>query len=173
MTEVVPSQEELSVMNSSFVFVLAFAIGLITGLRSMTGPALVCWAAHLGWLSLGDSRLAFMESTLATYVFSAFALGELVADKLPFIPNRTSPGPLFGRIVLGALCGAAMCISADYSPAVGAILGGTGGLAGAFAGYQARRALVKRSRLPDWVVAVLEDVVAVGGGLLVVSRLVS
>ena len=102
-------------MNSSLVFLLAFGIGLVTGLRSMTGPALVCWAAHLGWLNLEDARLAFMESTVATYGFSALALGELVADKLPFIPNRTSPGPLFGRVVLGALSGAAICVAAGHS----------------------------------------------------------
>ena len=61
---------------------------------------------------------------MATYAFSAFAIGELIADKLPFIPNRTSPGPLFGRIVLGALCGATLCAAGGYSLAVGSILGG-------------------------------------------------
>jgi uncharacterized membrane protein len=157
-------------MNSSLVYLLAFGIGLVTGLRSMTGPALVCWAAHLGWLNLGGSRLAFMESTVATYGFSAAALGELIADKLPFIPNRTSPGPLFGRIVLGALSGGALCVAASYSSAVGTILGGVGGVIGAFAGYQARAVWVKTSRLPDWVIALLEDLVAVGGGFLLVSR---
>jgi len=95
-------------MNSSLVVLLALGIGLVTGLRSLTGPALVCWAAHLGWLNLEGSRLTFMESTVATYAFSTMALGELIADKLPFIPNRTSPGPLFGRVVLGALSGAHM-----------------------------------------------------------------
>lgn len=157
-------------MSSSFVFFLAFGIGVVTGLRSMTGPAVVCWAAHLGRLNLADSRLALMGSTAATYSFSAFAIGELVADKLPFIPNRTSPGPLFGRIVLGALCGAALCAAGGDSVATGAILGGVGGIAGAFAGYQARANLVKKLGCPDWVVAVLEDMVAVGGGLFLVSR---
>ena len=157
-------------MQSSLVFLLAFGIGFVTGLRSMTGPALVCWAAHLGWINLEGSRLVFMESTAATYGFSALALGELVADKLPFIPNRTSPGPLFGRVVLGALSGATLCAAAGYSLAVGAILGGAGGVVGAFAGYQARARLVKTSRLPDWVIALAEDLVAVGGGLFLVSR---
>ena len=56
---VVEAQEELSVMNSSLVVLLALGIGLVTGLRSLTGPALVCWAAHLGWLNLEGSRLTF------------------------------------------------------------------------------------------------------------------
>ena len=157
-------------MNSTLVFLLAFGIGLVTGLRSMTGPALVCWAAHLGWLDLEDSRLVLMGSTAATYAFSAFAIGELIADKLPFIPNRTSPGPLFGRIVLGALCGATLCAARGDSVAFGAVLGGVGGVVGAFAGYRVRRDLVTKLRCPDWVIAVLEDVVAVGGGLFLVSR---
>ena len=157
-------------MYSSLAYPLAFGIGLVTGLRSMTGPALVCWAAHLGWLNLEGSRLVFMESTLATYGFSALALGELVADKLSFIPNRTSPGPLFGRVILGALSGATLCVATGHSLAIGAILGGAGGAMGAFAGYQARVGLVKTSGLPDWVIALSEDLVAVGGGLFLVSR---
>jgi uncharacterized membrane protein len=157
-------------MSASLVFLLAFGIGLVTGLRSMTGPALVCWAAHLVWLNLEGSRLAFMGSTAATYAFSAAALGELIADKLPFIPNRTSPGPLFGRIVLGALSGAALCTAASASVVIGAILGGAGGLVGAFAGYQARAGLVKKSGWPALVIALLEDLIAVGGGLFLVSR---
>jgi uncharacterized membrane protein len=157
-------------MSSSIVFLLAFGIGLVTGLRSMTGPAVVCWAAHLGWINVADSRLALMGSTAATYAFSAFAIGELIADKLPFIPNRTSPGPLFGRVVLGALCGATICAASGSSVALGAILGGVGGVVGAFAGYQARKRLVEKLGCPDWVVALLEDVVAVGGGFFLVSR---
>ena len=157
-------------MNSSLVFLLAFGIGVVTGLRSMTGPALVCWAAHLGWLNLEGSRLTLMGSKTATYAFSAFAIGEIVADKLPFIPNRTSPGPLFGRIVLGALCGATLCAAGGATVAVGAILGGVGGIVGAFGGYRARRDLVAGLRCPDWCIAVIEDLIAVGAGLFLVSR---
>ena len=157
-------------MNPSLVFLLAFGIGLVTGLRSMTGPALVCWAAHLGWFNLEGSRLVFMGSTVATSSFSTLALGELVADKLPFIPNRTSAGPLFGRVVLGTLSGAALCVANRQSVVSGAMLGAAGGVAGAFAGYRARAGLVTKSHLPDLVIALLEDLVAVGGGLFLVSR---
>jgi uncharacterized membrane protein len=157
-------------MSAGLVFLLAFGIGVITGLRSLTGPALVCWAAHLGWFSLEGSRLAFMGSAAVTYVFSAMALGELVADKLPFIPSRISPGPLFARIVLGALSGATLCTAGGSSVAFGAILGGFGGVVGAFSGYHARAGLVKKAGLPDFAVALLEDIIAVGGGLFLVSR---
>jgi uncharacterized membrane protein len=101
-------------------------------------------------------------------VFTLFALGEIVADKLPFIPRRTEAGPLGVRIFFGAGCGAALCVSHAASPALGAVLGGVGGIAGAFAGYHYRRGL--SAKIPDPLLALLEDLVAVGGGLLLVSR---
>ncbi len=147
----------------------AFLIGCVCGLRSMTAPAVVAWGAHLGRLHLQGSLLAFFAHTISLVVFSVFAVGELIADKLPFIPARTQLGPLAVRIIFGALCAAALCTSAAVvSPIAGALLGAVGGVAGAFAGYTYRRRLA--SMAPDLVLALLEDLVAVGGGLLLVSR---
>jgi len=53
---------------------------------------------------------------------------------------------------------------------IGAVLGGAGGLIGAFAGYQARTRLVRALGVPDVVIALVEDAVAIGGGFLIVSR---
>jgi len=146
----------------------AFLMGGVCGLRSMTAPALVAWGAHLGWLHLQNSLLAFFAHKISLVIFSVFALGELIADKLPFIPARTQVGPLAVRVIFGALCGAALCISGAASPLVGALLGAVGGVAGAFAGYAYRRRLA--AMVPDLVLALLEDLVAVGGGLFLVSR---
>jgi uncharacterized membrane protein len=151
------------------ILLYALLIGCICGLRSMTAPAVIAWGAHLGWLHLDGSPLAFFSNKISLLVFSLFALGELTADKLPFIPARTQAGPLGVRIVFGAMCGAALCISGAASPWFGAILGGVGGVAGAFAGYHYRRSL--SGRVPDLLLALLEDLVAVGGGFLLVSHL--
>jgi hypothetical protein len=35
-------------MNSGLALFLAFSIGIVAGLRSMTAPAIVAWAVHLG-----------------------------------------------------------------------------------------------------------------------------
>jgi len=40
-----------TIMNSGFALLLVFGIGVVTGLRSMTAPAVVAWAAHLGWIN--------------------------------------------------------------------------------------------------------------------------
>jgi uncharacterized membrane protein len=151
------------------ILVYAFLLGCICGLRSMTAPAAVAWAAHLGWLHLQGSPLAFLANKISLVIFSLFALAELIADKLPFIPPRTQAGPLGVRILFAAMCGAALCFSAVASPILGAILGGLGGLAGAFAGYAYRRRF--SLTVPDLLLALIEDLVAVGGGLLLVSHL--
>jgi len=152
----------------NYVFILALGIGIVAGLRSLTAPAVVAWAAHLNWLNLHHSPLAFMGSTAAVAIFSVLAIGELVADKLPTIPKRTAPAPLIARIVTGALCGACLCLSTGQSLVAGALLGGIGGVIGAFLGYDIRRRL--NSHIKDLVVAVCEDVVAVGLALFLVSR---
>jgi uncharacterized membrane protein len=148
-------------LHTDLVFALAFGIGVVAGLRSLTAPAAVSWAAHLGWLQLQDSSLAFMGSTPAVVIFSLLASAEYVADLLPSTPRRTTPGPLIARIVMGALCGACLCASGSRPVSIGAVLGGLGGLFGAFAGYQARIGLVKALGVKDRVIALLEDAVTI------------
>ena len=157
-------------MNPSYVLFLAFLIGVIAGLRTMTAPAVVAWAANRHWLNLHSSPLAFMGSTAAVAVFTVLALGELVVDKLPSTPNRTGLPGLIGRSVLGGLSGAAVAAAVAQSIALGAVLGAAGGIAGAFAGYEVRTRLVRTLKVPDFVIALLEDAVAIAGGLLIVSR---
>jgi uncharacterized membrane protein len=157
-------------MHPSLALFLAFGIGVVAGLRSMTAPAVTAWAAHLGWIHLGGSSLAFMGSAWAVGVFTLGALGELVADQLPQTPARTKPGQLAARIVMGALCGACVARAGGDSLPLGAVLGAIGGIVGAFAGYRARVGLVGALKVPDAAIAVPEDLVAIGAALLLVSR---
>jgi uncharacterized membrane protein len=154
----------------NYIFAFAFGIGFVAGLRSLTPPAVVAWAAHLGWLNLTNSPLAFMGSIVAVIIFSLLALFELFADLQPSTPKRTAPVPLVARIVTGALCGACLCAAAHQSLIVGAILGGVGGVIGAFAGYEIRRRLVAALNIKDTFIALLEDLVAIGLACLFVTR---
>jgi uncharacterized membrane protein len=117
---------------------LALVVGIVSGLRSMTPPAVVAWAAHFGWLRLGT-------------------------------PARTGSGPFGARIVSGGFAGAALAVGLGSPLALGAIAGGLGGVAGTLGGYRARTGLVRVLRVPDFPVALLEDIVAVGTALLVVA----
>jgi uncharacterized membrane protein len=157
-------------MSNSFVLFLAFAIGVVSGMRSLTAPAVAAWAAHRNWLNLAGSRIAFMGSTAAVAIFTVLALLELITDKLPSTPSRTKRLGLSARFILGALSGACVAVSAGLSITSGAILGAAGGIAGAFAGYQWRTGLVNALKVPDFAIALLEDAIAIGAGLLILTR---
>jgi uncharacterized membrane protein len=146
-------------------------LGCLTGLRSLTPPAVVCWAAYLGWLNLAGTKLAFMDRPITLVVLTLFAVVELIADKLPNTPARTAPPGLIARVVLGCLCGAALATSEGGKLPAPAIVAVAGALVGTFAGYKTRHALVFRAHLPDFAVAIAEDVLAVAGSLLIVSHI--
>jgi uncharacterized membrane protein len=154
----------------NYVFVFALGIGFAAGLRSLTPPAVVAWVAHLGWLNLSNSPLAFMGSTIALVIFSLLAVGELIADLLPSTPKRTAPVGLTARILMGGLCGASVCAAGNQSLIIGAILGGVGGVIGAFTGYEIRRKLVAALNVKDIFVALVEDLVTIGLASFFVSR---
>jgi uncharacterized membrane protein len=154
----------------NYVFVLAIGIGIVAGLRSLLAPAVVTWAAHLGWLNLHGSPLAFMGSTIAVAIFSLLAIGELVGDKLPKTPKRTALAPLLARILMGGLCGACLCAAAGESLFAGALLGGIGSVIGAFVGYETRSRLVNTLHIKDLFVAICEDLIAIALACFLVSR---
>jgi len=95
-------------------------------------------------------------------MFTLLALMERVADTLPTAPSRTAPPGVTARIVMGG--------AGAERTEIGALVGVVGTLAGCVGGYQVRTRLVTAFRAPDFVIAVLEDLVAIGGSLWVVSR---
>jgi uncharacterized membrane protein len=153
-------------MEIMSVFALAFLMGVIAGLRSFAAPAAVSWAARLGWLQVESTWLAFLGFQFTPYIITVLAIGELIADKLPKTPSRKAPGPFGFRIVSGALCGAAL----GAGSLGGAIAGALGAVAGTLGGYEFRMRLVKATGGRDFPIALLEDLIAVGGAVLIVSR---
>ena len=141
-------------------------LGLATGLRSMTWIAIVCWFAYRGDLSLVDTWGGWTGHLVTVAIFALLAVAELICDKLPWIPNRTAPGPLTVRLLLGGLVGALAATGLDGSVCEGILLGVIGVLLGAFGGYQMRKELVQRQGWEDWHVAVVEDFIAVVGSIL-------
>jgi|HubBroStandDraft_2_1064218.scaffolds.fasta_scaffold203387_2 uncharacterized membrane protein len=164
------SEEAVGLMNHQHVLLFVFLIGVVTGLRSLTGPAVTSWAAHLGWLSLIGTPMHFMASIITVTIFTLLAVVELVADQLPSTPARTAPVGLSARVVMGGLCGATVGVAGGESIALGIVVGILGAIVGTYGGYFARTRSVKALGVPDVVIAVIEDIVAVGGGLLALSR---
>src|ERR1035441_3728957 len=92
--------------EASMAILCALILGFVAGLRSMLAPAAISWAAGSGILNVDRTPLAFMGYRYTPIIFTVLALGELIADKLPFTPSRKSPPPFIARIVSGALTGA-------------------------------------------------------------------
>lgn len=155
----------------AWLLFLCFLLGFVTGLRSLTAPAVVCWAARLGWLHFAGTKLAFIDRPTTLIIFTLLALAELIADKLPNAPARTDLPGLITRIVFGGLCGVSLATSAGGNVLVAASVGAIGAVVGMFIGYRIRRDLVVQAHLPDFGVALAEDLIGIGGSLLIVSHL--
>lgn len=150
------------------LFVCAFLIGLVAGLRSMLAPAVVSWAARLGWISIAGTPLAFMGFKYTPIILTVLAIGELIADKLPMTPSRKAPPGFGARIVSGALVGATLGAAAQ-SLTIGLILGILGAVCGTLGGsaVRAKLAAILRRDLPA---ALIEDVIAIAIAVFAVSR---
>ncbi len=133
-------------------------LGVVTGMRTMTGIAVVCWAAWLAWLP--ERGWAIWTTYLVSaIVFTAFALGEYFGDTLPNTPNRNAPGPAAARLVFGAIVGA-LAAAAILQPVAGGVLAGVVGAAiGTWGGY-ALRARGARWAGRDLPVALAESALA-------------
>lgn len=148
----------------------ALLIGVIAGLRALTAPAIVSWAAALGWFALSQTPLAFMGFRWTPWIFSLLALLELVTDQLPSTPSRKVPPQFGARVVMGALAGGTLGASGGQL-VLGLAAGVIGAVIGTFGGAAARRRLALRFA-QDRPAAIIEDVVAIGGALLIVGCLV-
>lgn len=149
----------------------AALFGVVAGLRSQTPGALLA----LGWdgapRRAGWRTWPVLRAKWGRVALVASGVGETIADKLPQTPSRLKPGPLGGRIAFGALAGAALASGGSRDRLVlGGAAGAVGAIAGTYSGYYARTSLGTRTGLPDPIVAVGGDALAIGLGLVALRR---
>ena len=154
-------------VKRSYSTVLAVGIGVVAGLRAMTAPAVLAWAVGHKRVRLGSSPFVTILSGTASKRIADFAVSEFIAEKLPFTPSRLNAVPFATRIVSGAICGATIYGVVERPLTQGAVLGGLGAIAGAVAGYHTRKRLSRD--MPDLAAALLEDALAIGGGILITA----
>ncbi len=147
------------------VLLLALLLGIVAGLRTMTAPAAVSWAAYLGRLDLSATWLAFMGNIWATGILTLLALGEFVTDQLPSTPSRKVPLQFGARIVSAGFSG--LAIGLAYEMAIGDLIAGiVGAVIGTLGGSEFRARLAKAFG-KDPPAAFIEDVVAIVGAILI------
>jgi len=139
---------------------LAFLMGVVTGLRSLTAPAAVSWGVRLGWV---HAELPLLGGFWTSWVLTALAVGELIADQLPSTPSRKAPIGFGARLAMGALCGMAL------AAVPGLIAGVVGAVVGTLGGYEFRARLAKAIG-KDLPAALIEDAIAIGAAFLIVAH---
>lgn len=155
-------------MRNTYLKVVGF--GAIAGIRCMSAPAFV--SGHLADTTANTSAswvLRMMSSSNAALAFRVAAAGEIIADKLPIMPDRISPGPLTARIISGAICGSSICESEGKRTYIGALSGALAAIGSAFAFYRLRRRLTESDIAPDVVVALAEDAIVLAAGDVILN----
>jgi uncharacterized membrane protein len=99
------------------------------------------------------------------WILSALAIVELISDQLPSTPSRKVPQQFGARVIMGALAGASIG-AAGGQLVIGSIAGIVGAAIGTYGGA-AGRAKLAAAFGKDLPAALIEDVVAIGGALLI------
>lgn len=143
-------------MDTGSLLLRSAALGTASGLRSQMG------LAALALLRPATGRAG---TPVARGAIGLAAAGELVADKLPMTPSRTAPGPLFGRLVCGAMAAGTLArrASGPLLPAVA--VGAVTAVLGAKLSHDARAHMAERVGA-DLPVALGEDALAAGLALV-------
>ncbi len=149
------------------VLVLAGLLGAVAGLRALTAPAVVAWAAMLHWINLDGTWVQWLGHPIIVAVLTVVAIAEMVTDQLPKTPSRTVPLQFITRLITGGFAGAALATAWGY-PWGGLGAGLIGAAAGTIIGFELRRRLSDKEGI-DLPVALTEDVVAVLGGFAIAA----
>jgi uncharacterized membrane protein len=133
---------------------LAFLLGVVSGVRTFTAPAVLWIMRHGG---------------LWSYVLGAAAVFEYCYDVHPKAPPRTCTSNIVLRLFSGAFVGWWAAVATGISPASGMIAGGIGAIAGAYVSSWVRgRAIATIGTVPS---GLLEDIVAIAAAVAIVARL--
>ncbi|MDR6787477.1 putative membrane protein [Sphingomonas sp. BE138] len=130
-------------------------MGAVAGARAMTPLA-----------ALAATRGAAGKRAPLTAGSLVLAAGELAGDKMKRAPDRTVPAGLAGRLVSGAVAGAAC--AAPGRRASGALLGAGAAVAASHLTLALRRKAERR--WGQTASGLIEDGVAVGSALLLARR---
>lgn len=155
-------------MTHVLIVLLALLIGVVAGLRSLTAPAVVAWAAFLGWINVNLTWASWMANVVTVVILTILAIAELVTDKLPKTPPRTAPPSFGARLVMGGFAGAVIGAGPHWTfTSLGA--GVIGAVLGTLGGYQVRKRLVAARGGQDLPIALLEDAIAILGGFAILA----
>lgn len=129
-------------------------LGAATGMRSQMGMTVVLVGAERDRLPGYFRRSSVVRSSVVALA------GELFADKTAKVMDRLRPGPLVARFGLGAASAALLAHSRGRPVLLPAAIAGASALVAAKVAHDVRGAMARQ--VPDYMVAVAEDLVSLG-----------
>jgi uncharacterized membrane protein len=147
----------------------ASILGVMSGMRAASGVATLSRHAVIQPDGFAKTVFKLLASPGLSKLITLGQIGEMAVDKLPFLPSRTEPQGLIGRMFAGGVVGAAVLREAGKPMVLGILIGASSALVSSFAFYLLRRETGKALHLPDPIVAVAEDAAVFGFGALVNS----
>ena len=136
----------------------AAILGVMSGMRSMAGPATITRRAVQEPKGFESTLFRLLTKRPMSGLATLGQVGEIVLDKLPILPNRIDPLPLLGRAFYGGAAAAAAFAEARRPIILGVGIGAAAAVASAHVFYRLRVGITKGLHLPDLPVAVAEDV---------------
>ncbi|RKH23114.1 DUF4126 domain-containing protein [Corallococcus sp. CA041A] len=142
----------------------AAGFGVLAGMRSMTAPAFLSRELSRKPTRALKRALPGLASRKVSQRLGFLALGELVGDKSPKTPARTALPVLTGRILSGAITGAAVSRKRKGAKLGFALVGAAAAIASSYVFYGFRRLLTQKLRVPNVAAGLVEDGLALALG---------
>lgn len=149
-------------MKSNSSFKKALVVGIISGMR--TGASLRFTRSLVANSNTNSGLVRFFQKKHATPGIGLLGIGELVADKLPQMPDRTAKGGPIIKAGAAALCGAAIYQAESKKAITGAIVGGLAALASTYVFCYIRKAVSNKTGVRDVYIGAAEDALAIATG---------
>ncbi|RKH10214.1 hypothetical protein D7V97_14510 [Corallococcus sp. CA053C] len=147
----------------------AAGFGVLAGMRSMTAPAFLSHELSRKPGKALKRALPALTSKKVSQRLRLMAIGELVADKSSKTPARIAPKILVGRILTGAITGAAVSRERKGAKVGLAVVGAAAAIASSYFFYGFRTLASDKLRVPNLLAGLIED----GLALFLGSRLAS
>jgi uncharacterized membrane protein len=131
----------------------------------MAAPALLSQTLRRGDLEgLRDTPFTALGRPKVSITLQLLMIGEMLGDKAPVVPSRTSAPGLLGRVLSGSLVGAALFVAGDRAAIPGAALGAISAVAAAYVGEKLRVEATDKLGVPNPVAGLLEDGIVLFSG---------
>jgi len=151
-------------------YLRSFQIGFIAGMRALSAPALLSHKLERTVpTKTPETPVHYFAQPTTSIVLKVLAGAEIIGDKVPHGPDRTSTPQFITRVASGATCGAVVSEVEGQSAPLGAVAGGLGAVVSTLLFFNLRRWLDHDLGIPDQVGAIAEDALAIGLGWQIVN----